>query len=290
MWLPASPFLSLAVTLFVPADMAPALPWKHEATAAPAPERPALATAPSAPASPSPSTSAAPSAPAPAPASASSSPAAAPTGTATGDAKLEAVVDAIQRTYDATTDFSATFTQRYTFTLLRRTQESKGEVRFKKPGLMRWDYTSPEPKSFVVDGKSLWIYQPTDHNAFVNACFKQDGLTASVAFLWGQGRIRDQFDVKWFTQVFGDKSDHHLELTPKQPNAVFAKLILVVDPKSSRVKQSIVVDPSGNVNQFIYGALKFNTALPDSVFRFTPPQGTHVARMPGSCDAPVAGL
>jgi len=163
-------------------------------------------------------------------------------------------------------------------------------VKFKKPGLMRWDYAAPEPKSFVVDGKSLWVHQPKDHNAFVNACFQQDGLTASVAFLWGQGKIKEQFDVKWFDGVFGDKTDYHLELTPKSANAVFAKLILVVDPKTSRVKQSIVVDPSGNVNQFIYSNLKFNQNLGDKAFAFTPPEGTHVSRLPGTCDKPVPGL
>ncbi|HEY4223357.1 MAG TPA: outer membrane lipoprotein chaperone LolA, partial [Myxococcota bacterium] len=198
--------------------------------------------------------------------------------------------DGIQKTYDGTTDFSGDFTQKYTYTLLRRTQESSGSVKFKKPGLMRWDYTTPQPKNFVVDGKSLWVYQSADKNAFVNACFQQDGLTASVAFLWGQGKIRDQFDVKWFDGVFGDKSDIHLELDPKAPNAVYAKLILVVDPKTSRVKQSVVVDPSGNVNQFIYKNLKFNSGAVDKDFAFTPPAGTHVARLPGSCDAPVAGL
>ena len=218
---------------------------------------------------------------------------AAPTPTPTTtkpDPKLDAVVDAIQRTYDGTTDFSGSFVQKYTYTLLRRTQESKGTVKFKKPGLMRWDYTAPQPKAFVVDGKSLWISQPADHNAFINACFQQDGLTASVAFLWGAGKIKEQFDVKWFDGVFGDKTDTHLELSPRQANAVFAKLILVVDPKTNRVKQSVVVDPSGNVNQFIYGALKFNQSLADKDFAFTPPPDAHVARLPGSCDAPVPGL
>lgn len=261
MWIPVSPLVVFALHLVVPADSAPST----SGGAAPAPT-----TAPVAPVAP------APVAPAPvAPA---------------GDARLDAVVDAIQKTYDATTDFSGSFTQKYTFTLLRRTEESKGEVKFKKPGLMRWDYQQPKVKSFVVDGKSLWMHSKEDNTAFVNACFKNDGLTASVAFLWGQGKIREQFDVQWFDGVFGDKSDHHLALTPKQGNSIFAKLILVVDPKSSRVKQSIVVDPSGNVNQFIYSNLKFNKSLGEKDFAFTPPSGTHVARVPGSCDAPVAGL
>lgn len=273
MWIPVSPLLSLSLTLFVPADAPPTAPTQAS--------EPVSARAPAAAAGPAPSAGASATAP--------SQPAAAQP-TTTADAKLDAVVDSIQKTYDATTDFSGSFVQRYTYTLLRRTQESRGTVKFKKPGLMRWDYTAPDKKSFVVDGKSLWLHQPADQNAFVNACFQQDGLTASVAFLWGQGRIREQFDVKWFAGVFGDKTDHHLELIPKQGNTVFAKLILVVDPKTSRVKQSIVVDPSGNVNQFIYSDLKFSQNLSDKAFQFTPPAGTHVARMPGSCDAPVPGL
>ena len=208
----------------------------------------------------------------------------------TPDAKLTSVIDAIQKAYDGTTSVRGAFTQRYTYTMLRRTQESKGTVAFKKPGLMRWDYAAPQPKAFVIDGKSLWIYQPADKNAFVNACFQQDGLTASVAFMWGQGKLRDQFDISWFDGLFGDKSDHHLVLIPKQASPIFAKLILVVDPKTARVKQSVVVDQTGNVNQFIYNNMQFSAALADAEFRFIPPAGTHVARIPGSCDAPVVGL
>lgn len=256
MWIPVSPLLTLTLSLCVPADVPP----------------------------PSSATAAGPISTSTAPAPAAALP---PT---TGDAKLDAVVDAMQKVYDSTTGFTGNFTQTYTYTLLRRTQESKGSVKFKKPGLMRWDYQAPAAKAFVVDGKSLWVHQPEDHNAFVNACFQQDGLTASVAFLWGQGKIKEQFDIAWFKGVFGEASDNHLELTPKKGNAVFAKLILVVDPKTSRVKQSIVVDPTGNVNQFRYTDLKFNAALGPKDFSFTPPAGTHVARMPGSCDAPVPGL
>jgi outer membrane lipoprotein carrier protein len=237
---------------------------------------------------PAPVVAQAPAAPAPAPAPAA--PAAAPTP-AKPDAKLDAIVDGVQKAYDGTTDFSASFTQKYTLTMLRRTQESKGTVAFKKPGLMRWDYLAPTPKSFVVDGKSLWLHQPADKNAFVNACFQQSSdLVAPIAFMWGAGKIKDQFDVSWFDGTFGDASDPHLLLTPKVASAAFAKLILVVDAKTSRVKQSIVVDQSGNVNQFIFSDAKFNTKPKDATFTFTPPAGTHVARMPGSCNDPVKGL
>lgn len=211
---------------------------------------------------------------------------------AVADPKLAAAVKALQKAYEGTNDFQANFTQRYTYALLRRTQESKGVVRFKKPGLMRWDYAEPTKKSFVVDGKKLWVHQPEDGTAMVDHCFKQDGLTASVAFLWGSGNIEEQFNVSWFDGVFGDKSDLHLALEPKEANSIFKRLILVVDPTSHRVKQSVVVDVNGNVNQFLYDDLKFNGGVKESAFAFEPPKGTHVSRIPGSCDpgaAPTKG-
>jgi outer membrane lipoprotein carrier protein len=210
------------------------------------------------------------------------------------DAKLDAVVDTLQKTYEGTRDFKGRFTQKFTYTMLRRTQESTGTVSFEKPGRMRWDYDKPAAKSFIVDGKALWIVQPEDKVAFVNACFQQDGLTASVAFLWGDGKLREQFTISWFDGVFGDKSDHHLLLLPKDGNSVFARLILVIDPKTSRVKQSVVVDPAGNVNQFIFNELAFNVGkaggITPATFSYTPTAGINAQRLPGSCDAPVKGL
>jgi outer membrane lipoprotein carrier protein len=210
------------------------------------------------------------------------------------DPALDAVVNTLQKTYEGTKDFKGRFTQKFTFTMLRRTQESTGSVSFEKPGRMRWDYDTPAPKSFIVDGKALWIVQPQDKVAFVNACFQQDGLTASVAFLWGEGKLREQFSISWFDGTFGDKSDHHLLLVPRDGNSVFARLILVVDPKTSRVKQSVVVDLAGNVNQFIFRELAFNVGkaggITAATFGYKPSPGIHAQRLPGSCEAPVAGL
>lgn len=212
-------------------------------------------------------------------------PPAAPSGKQLGEVPVAEVVARLQQAYDGTQDFEARFTQRFTYTLLRRTQESRGQVRFQKPGRMRWDYENPTPKSFIVDGKSLWIFQPQEKTAMVNACFQQDGLTASVAFLWGAGKIDEQFSVQRFPGVFSVPTDIHLELQPKEPNGVFAKLILALDPESYRVKQSVVIDVQGNVNQFIYDEMKFNRGTTSSAFTFTPPEGTLVSPMPGSCAA-----
>ncbi|MDP2341674.1 MAG: outer membrane lipoprotein carrier protein LolA [Deltaproteobacteria bacterium] len=206
------------------------------------------------------------------------------------DPKLDAVVDTMQKTYEGTKDFKGTFKQKFTYTMLRRSQESQGTVTFEKPGRMRWDYKAPDEKSFIVDGKALWLVQPKDKVAFVNACFQQDGLTASVAFLFGDGKLREEFNISWFDGQFGEKTDNHLLLVPKKNNTVFARLILVIDPVTYRVKQSVVVDPAGNVNQFMFSDLQFNKGVNKGAFSYKPTAGINASRMPGSCADPVPGI
>ena len=223
-------------------------------------------------------------------------PAAAPTAVAKDDAAarkaevkrppLADVIKGMQARYEDTSRFTARFKQRFTYTVLRRTEESVGTVRFEKPGKMRWDYQSPSTKTFLVDGKALWIIENEQRTAMVNRCFQQDGLTASVSFLWGAGNIEKDFNVEWFPGQFGRKQDHHLTLLPKAANSVFNKLILVVDPETFQVRQSIVVDPQGNVNQFEFERVDLQTPIARGAF-VANTKGLEVSRIPGTCRAPA---
>ncbi len=197
--------------------------------------------------------------------------------------QLTTLLGQLQKTYATTSSFSAKFSQKYHHRVLGRTEESKGQVRFKKPGLMRWDYQSPSEKAFIIDGKALWISQPSDKQVFVDRCFKQDGLSASVAFLWGQGNLSKEFNIIWYEGEFGDKSSDRILLTPKKTNTAFKNLMLVLDKKSHRVKQSVVIDLQGNTNQFTFDNAEFNKIANKTAFTFTPPTGVAVLPVPGSC-------
>ena len=74
---------------------------------------------------------------------------------------------------------------------MKRKTNSSGEVTFKKPGRMRWDYEKPDKSSYITDGGVLWLYEPDDKQAF-----KQDleGVAAAgragVPDRQGQARVR----------------------------------------------------------------------------------------------------
>jgi len=118
-------------------------------------------------------------------------PAPAPEPAAGARMDVAAVVAKVQRTYDNAADFKARFTQTLTSTALKRTTNSSGQVTFKKPGRMRWDYEKPDKSSYITDGGVLWLYEPDDRQAF-----KQD-LKGSQYFGGSFDKLKYIADVDW---------------------------------------------------------------------------------------------
>ena len=67
----------------------------------------------------------------------------------------EDLAKALQARYQNVRDFTADFVQTYRGGVLRTETRERGTVAVKKPGRMRWIYTSPERKEFVSDGQKI---------------------------------------------------------------------------------------------------------------------------------------
>ena len=78
---------------------------------------------------------------------------------------------ALQQRYQAVRDFKADFVQTYRGGVLRTQTQERGTVSVKKPGLMRWIYTSPERKEFVSDGVKMYSYVPEDRQGLGSSGF-----------------------------------------------------------------------------------------------------------------------
>ncbi len=198
------------------------------------------------------------------------------------DAELVALVAAVQKAYDNTYSFEAAFEQTYRSKVFKRTERSSGQVAYQRPGRMRFDYAKPTPKTFLVDGKALWIIQPKDHQALVDRCFKSDAMTSSLTFLFGQGELAEQFVITRSKKT--PKGLVRMEMVPRKPQAAYQKLFLDVDPVSARVRASTVADPQGNLNRFVFKNAVYDGKLGKERFAYTPPKGITVMPIPGSCN------
>jgi outer membrane lipoprotein carrier protein len=189
---------------------------------------------------------------------------------------LDAVVDRVQRRYDGAADFRARFTQTLTSTALGRKTNSSGTVMFKKPGRMRWDYEKPERSTYVSDGALLWLYEPEDRQAFKQA-LKASQLPAALAFLTGKGKLAAEFDIAVAGKtIYGMAGDYLLTLAPKVAEPQVKTILFVVDPRTFDVRESVITDGQGNVNDLTFADIRMGTRIPDAEFHFTPPAGVRV--------------
>jgi outer membrane lipoprotein carrier protein len=212
------------------------------------------------------------------PAPATSSPQTTPT------VSTDEVVRRMQSFYEKAHDLSVRFTQTYESRAFHQTLESEGRFVFKKPGMIRFDYDKPEPKFFVVKKDQIVSYSPAAQQAMTGS-FHADQLSASVTFLFGKGDLAAEFTISRTDRADLAKGIG-LQLVPKKPDARFERLYLVVDPQNYEVRESVVVDGSGNENRFVFSDVKVNSGITDAAFEVKLPEGTQVLKMGEAGKAP----
>ena len=201
-----------------------------------------------------------------------------PTPTAQDPARppIDELIAALQVKYDSVRDFSADFKHTYAGGVLRTTLTEYGTVHVKKPGMMRWDYTTPEKKLFVSDGTTLYSYIPLDRQVFVEQVPPKDRASTPVLFLTGKGRLSRDFTVTYDDAIKVPPDSWILQLTPRADDADYEWLTLAVDRVSLSIAQLIATDFQGGVSTFTFTGLKENEGLSDRLFTFKIPRGTEI--------------
>jgi outer membrane lipoprotein carrier protein len=187
------------------------------------------------------------------------------------------LAQALQKKYDGIRDFSADFVHNYRSGALRKQMTEKGRVLIKKPGKMRWDYTSPEQKLFVSDGVKIYSYIPADKQVVVATVPTDDTAAAPALFLAGKGNL-----VRDFTPSLTDvpqgmpAGTRALKLVPKKPQPDYDWIVLLVDPATLGLRGLMSTDAQGGTSTFSFANLKENVNLADKEFAFQMPRGVDV--------------
>jgi outer membrane lipoprotein carrier protein len=179
----------------------------------------------------------------------------------------------VQDFYERTKDLEARFSQTYTYGGFGgRRQVSRGVLKVKKPGMMRWDYEAPEPKTIAVTGSRLVQWEPAENQAYVDEKFDASAMSAAVTFLLGKGDLAREFDV-----ALGDAG--WLVLTPKAPDPRVQSVELEVGPEGD-VRATRVRDGSGNVNELRFQDVRRNVGLADTAFQVKLPKDVRKVQAP----------
>ncbi len=195
---------------------------------------------------------------------------------------LEEAVQSLETAYRGVRDLKAGFQQAAFNRTMNQTLEARGTLYLKKPGKLRWEYTAPTPQEIVSDGKRLWVYTPELQQ--VNVSEAPDALTGPAgSFLQGLGQVREHFQARFLNPAQPTEPDGGvvLDLTPKRPQPLLARLIVSLDPTSWLVRRAVLYDELGNTVTVRFGEPLVNSGLADALFVFAPPPGVAVVPTPG---------
>ena len=186
----------------------------------------------------------------------------------------EALAKALQARYQSVRDFTADFVQSYRGGVLRTETRESGTVAVKKPGMMRWTYTSPERKEFVSDGLKMYSYIPEDRQVTVSDVPADSEAPTPVLFLAGKGDLVKDFTAeKAQTPVQGSVA---VKLTPRRNEPEYEYLIVAVDPASLQIRALTTKDRQGGESTIRFENLKENKGISDKDFAFRIPRGVDV--------------
>lgn len=174
------------------------------------------------------------------------------------------------------TDFSADFVHSYRGGVLRQQATERGRLLVKKPGKMRWEYTAPEKKVFVSDGRKIYSYIPQDKQVVVSTMPADEQAPTPALFLTGKGNLVRDFDVAIDTVSDAPAGTTALKLMPKRREPDYESLTLVVDTATLALRMLITVDAQGGRSAFTFANLKENVGLADNQFIFQMPRNVDV--------------
>jgi len=190
---------------------------------------------------------------------------------------LDEAIGALEQAQRRVTDLKAPFRQSAHNKVMNQTIDARGTLYLKKPGRLRWEYQTPTPQEIVSDGTKLWIFTPELKQVNVSAAPAALAGPAG-SFLQGLGQVREHFDVRFLNPAQPTDAEGLvvLDLAPKRPQPLMARLIVSVDPKTWLVRQAMVYDELGNTVTVRFGDVVVNSGLADGLFVFVPPPGVAV--------------
>src|SRR5215468_3527748 len=185
---------------------------------------------------------------------------------------LDRAINGLQSKYNKISTLSADFAQVHTDRGQRERRES-GRLLLKKPGKMKWNYTTPEEKLFISDGKWLYEYASADNYATRSSVKDSEDLRAPFAFLLGQGNLRNEFRRIEFSKespiVAGNKV---LRLLPRRLQD-FEELLIEFDPANYEMSRLSVIRSSDERSDFLLSNVQENVSAPPMEFVFEAPPG-----------------
>jgi outer membrane lipoprotein carrier protein len=187
------------------------------------------------------------------------------------ESNLSRTLKAVEDRYNHAQTLQIAFSEGYTAQGRSRKPET-GTLFLRKPGRMRWQYSSPAGKLFLSDGKFVYLVTPDSNRVQKMKAKESEDMRAPLAFLLG--RLNFEKDFRNF-QTRPEGVDTWITAEPKSPDLAYTKVQFQVTPQF-QIRRLQVTGQDFSTLDFQFDLEKLNPALDNKLFQFTAPPGATV--------------
>ncbi len=213
-------------------------------------------------------------------AAAANAPAAAPKGAARVPAslsvrRLAAIVDA---RYNSLHTMSARFTEIFTAPGEHRVES--GRVWLRHPGLMRWDYETPQRKLFLIGRHNAWLYIYGTRTAQRTPLAASRDLRTPLRFLLGKTHLERELEGLSYGGLNPLRAgDWVLRGRPKDMDGIYREVLLEVS-RAYNIRRLVMREVTGAEVDLRFSQIQANHRLPRGRFHFRLPAGVMIVAGP----------
>lgn len=151
-------------------------------------------------------------------------------------------------------------------------QQSSGQITIKRPGRMRWETVTPQRELMIMNGNTLWRYDPELKQATKQAVNQQhQGFNPAFLLSSKVDSVIKEFDVT----VVKLQGEDWYRLTPKKTQQSSFKA-LYLNFKHGMLMKLLVINNLGERSLFHFKHVTINQSVDAEAFQFKPPKGVDV--------------
>jgi outer membrane lipoprotein carrier protein len=182
--------------------------------------------------------------------------------------ELSRLLQGVESRYNGVKTLQVSFEETFKGVDRPRRTES-GELFLRKPGRMRWEYTTPKGKLFISDGKAIFYYNASTNTAEKMKLKESDDLRAPLAFLLGKLDFEKDFGN---IQARTTNGETIITAQPKSDRLPYRHVEFTVT-SLKEIKRLVISGQDNSLLTFAFWNERMNPTLDEKMFQFSLPSG-----------------
>ncbi|UDL07186.1 outer membrane lipoprotein chaperone LolA [Marinobacter sp. CA1] len=150
-------------------------------------------------------------------------------------------------------------------------QETRGELKAKRPGLFYWSTHSPMSQFIVSDGEEVTLYDPDLEQVTIHKLDQRASSTPALLLSGEVDNLAETYDISH--RALGNETEE-FTLTPRNPDSLFVSLKLsFVDGELQEMRMR---DSLAQLSILSFDSIRLNQDLADSAFELDYPESVDV--------------